>query len=232
MYLSFLITKSMDVSLVRFSFDGIEVSSFVDDKGRDWFRGSEVCKILEITNPSVVIKREAAEYWQELKIGVGRPALYVSEPGLYSLIFSSKAPVAQKFKKWVFEEVLPKLRAEGGYIRPNATQQQIEALQVQLDERRWQAISELNQQVSEQYPYIMKALQASLDGHNPYEEFWLQGIASQEKWRQKIRQSENRAKALESFKPLIELIKNEIRTKGKCCIGNAEFSGDLWLKDF
>ena len=33
--------------------------------------------------------------------------VYVSEPGLYELIFSSKMPAAIEFRKWVFEEVLP-----------------------------------------------------------------------------------------------------------------------------
>ena len=41
--------------------------------------------------------------------------VYVSEPGLYELIFSSKLPAAIKFRKWVFEEVLPQIRKTGTY---------------------------------------------------------------------------------------------------------------------
>lgn len=120
MYLSFLSIKVMSKELVKFSFGEEKLTTFVDEQGRDWFRGTEVCKILKIANPSVVIKREADEYWQELKIGMGRPALYVSEPGLYSLIFASKSPMAKKFKRWVFEEVLPKLRRTGEYSHKSA----------------------------------------------------------------------------------------------------------------
>lgn len=41
--------------------------------------------------------------------------LIVSEPGLYSLIGSSKKPEAKAFKRWVNHEVLPSIRKTGGY---------------------------------------------------------------------------------------------------------------------
>ena len=40
---------------------------------------------------------------------------WLSEPGLYSLVLSSKKPCAKRFKKFVFEEVLPALRKKGAY---------------------------------------------------------------------------------------------------------------------
>lgn len=40
----------------------------------------------------------------------------INESGLYSLIMSSKLPVAKKFKRWVTSEVLPSIRKNGGYI--------------------------------------------------------------------------------------------------------------------
>lgn len=44
-----------------------------------------------------------------------RGLLVINESGLYSLIFSSKLPLAKRFKKWVTSEVLPTLRKTGGY---------------------------------------------------------------------------------------------------------------------
>ena len=41
--------------------------------------------------------------------------LVVSEPGLYSLIGSSKKQEAKAFKRWVNHEVLPSIRKTGGY---------------------------------------------------------------------------------------------------------------------
>ena len=53
----------------------------------------------------------------QLRAGANEPenTVYVTEPGLYELIFSSKLPGAVKFRKWVFEDVLPQIRKTGGY---------------------------------------------------------------------------------------------------------------------
>ena len=43
----------------------------------------------------------------------------INEPGLYSLILSSKKPIAKQFKRWVVSEVLPSIRKTGSYsIQP------------------------------------------------------------------------------------------------------------------
>ena len=40
----------------------------------------------------------------------------INESGLYSLVLRSRKPEAKAFKKWVTSEVLPNIRATGGYI--------------------------------------------------------------------------------------------------------------------
>ncbi len=45
-------------------------------------------------------------------------AVVINESGLYSLIFSSKLPIAKEFKHWVTSEVLPSIRKHGGYMTP------------------------------------------------------------------------------------------------------------------
>ena len=40
----------------------------------------------------------------------------IPEGDIYRLIVGSKLPQAQKFEKWVFDEVLPQIRKTGGYI--------------------------------------------------------------------------------------------------------------------
>jgi prophage antirepressor-like protein len=42
-------------------------------------------------------------------------AVYISEPGLYSLIMHSKAPFAEKFQDLVYETILPSIRKFGHY---------------------------------------------------------------------------------------------------------------------
>lgn len=48
-------------------------------------------------------------------LGGQQQMLTVTEPGLYELIFRSDKPAAQRFRVWVFEEVLPSIRRTGTY---------------------------------------------------------------------------------------------------------------------
>lgn len=41
---------------------------------------------------------------------------FISEPDLYRVIFQSRKSSARKFQDWVFNEVLPSLRATGAYV--------------------------------------------------------------------------------------------------------------------
>ena len=46
----------------------------------------------------------------------GQQMYFVTEPDLYRCIFQSRKPTARKFQDWVFNEVLPSLRATGAYV--------------------------------------------------------------------------------------------------------------------
>ena len=41
---------------------------------------------------------------------------FLTEAGVYKLVFKSKKPEAEKFMDWIAEEVLPSIRKNGGYI--------------------------------------------------------------------------------------------------------------------
>lgn len=41
---------------------------------------------------------------------------FINEPNLYRCIFQSRKTEAEQFQNWVFEEVLPSIRTNGGYI--------------------------------------------------------------------------------------------------------------------
>jgi prophage antirepressor-like protein len=51
-------------------------------------------------------------------LGGEQNVLTVTEPGLYRLIFKSRKPIAKKFQRWVFHEVLPQIRKTGRYEAP------------------------------------------------------------------------------------------------------------------
>ena len=40
----------------------------------------------------------------------------VNEPGLYTLILSSRKPEAKAFKRWITHDVIPMIRKTGGYM--------------------------------------------------------------------------------------------------------------------
>jgi prophage antirepressor-like protein len=95
-----------------------------------WFQFSHLAKLLGYSNPTVAIQTHCEDYEiQKLDIGKHELVNFVSESGFYSLVMGSNKPIAKKFKKWVCSDVLPKLRASGGYIMPTATSEQLEALQ-------------------------------------------------------------------------------------------------------
>ena len=60
--------------------------------------------------------------WCVIKAGVSSPlqgthprTLFLTESGVYQLIFNSKLPSTKSFKQWVFSEVLPSIRKTGSY---------------------------------------------------------------------------------------------------------------------
>ncbi len=99
-----------------------ELQIYQDSSGQYWFHAATLCNVLSLRNPTKVLKRSVDEDWREkFPVTHGKEVWFVKEPGLYQLAFASKSPSAKKFQRWVFEEVLPKLRADGYYVaRKNA----------------------------------------------------------------------------------------------------------------
>ena len=86
--------------------------------GEPWFVAKDVCVCLELGNVSQTCSRldddERGIILNDTPSGK-QEMLVVSEPGLYSLIGSSKKQEAKAFKRWVNHEVLPSIRKTGGY---------------------------------------------------------------------------------------------------------------------
>jgi hypothetical protein len=52
--------------------------------------------------------------------GGEQTVIVISEPGVYRLVFRSRKPEAERFKRWLAHEVLPKLRRTGRYEADDA----------------------------------------------------------------------------------------------------------------
>jgi prophage antirepressor-like protein len=85
-----------------------------------WFCLSDLCRILEISNPSDVRKRlnqKGIDSIDTLTNGGNQSLVYVNESNLYKVIFQSRKPEAEKFTDWVTSEVLPSIRKHGMYAK-------------------------------------------------------------------------------------------------------------------
>jgi len=93
----------------------------VEIDGQPWFVGKDVTDILGYENGSRDVNRHIdKEDRQNYRNGTleksNRGVTIINESGLYSLILSSKLPVAKAFTRWVTSEVLPSIRKHGAYI--------------------------------------------------------------------------------------------------------------------
>jgi prophage antirepressor-like protein len=90
----------------------------VQQAGRPWFVGKDVCRCLEIKNPNDAFRRlddDEKGVGSADTLGGEQTVTIVSEPGVYRLIFTSRRPEAERFKRWLAHEVLPALRKTGQY---------------------------------------------------------------------------------------------------------------------
>ena len=99
----------------------------IEKDGKVWFCLSDVCKALELKNPSQVKTRLDSRGVTTSDVSTNSKnrhgeftrittMSYIDEANLYRCIFQSKKEEAKQFQDWVFNEVLPQIRKTGGYI--------------------------------------------------------------------------------------------------------------------
>jgi prophage antirepressor-like protein len=121
-------TDEQDISVIKFEEKTVRI---VNVRGEPWFIVSDVCKALEISNPSSAVffldddevmtltlteghsgKRGGARCWN-----------VVAESGFYKMVVRSRkastpGSFAHSFSNWVFREVIPSIRKTGSYGVP------------------------------------------------------------------------------------------------------------------
>ena len=102
----------------------------LDEKGEPLFCGKDVCEALGYAQADKAIARHVEDLdrmKRTVKVAGSlrkdgsqtvrrQQMLFVTESGLYALVFGSKLDSAQRFKYWVTSVVLPQIRRHGGYI--------------------------------------------------------------------------------------------------------------------
>ncbi|CEQ09210.1 MAG: Bro-N domain-containing protein [Paraclostridium sordellii] len=97
---------------------------------KEYFDAVECCKMLGYSNTHDAITRHCEKegiIFYEIGIVSGKKRngediiqyvnrKFIDEPNLYRLIIRSKLKSAEKFERWIFEEVLPSIRKYGAYL--------------------------------------------------------------------------------------------------------------------
>lgn len=90
----------------------------IEIDGKPYFVGTDVAKALGYNNPRDAVSRHCkgvVKHDTPTSSGIQLMS-YINEGDLYRLIMKSKLPSAEKFEAWVFDEVIPAIHHNGGYI--------------------------------------------------------------------------------------------------------------------
>lgn len=95
-----------------------KVRTFREENGRVVFCGSDVAKALgyRIPKDAVSAHCKGAVKHRLLTNGGYQEVKFVTEGDVYRLVVHSRLPSAEKFERWIFDEVLPTIRHTGGYV--------------------------------------------------------------------------------------------------------------------
>lgn len=95
------------------------VRTLINEQGVPQFCLRDVCAALELDGKQVARRLDDGVVSKHPildALGRQQQASFVNEEGLYDVILDSRKPSARAFRKWVTGEVLPQIRATGGYI--------------------------------------------------------------------------------------------------------------------
>ena len=127
--------------LVPIEFQNYKVRVLFDEKGEPWWVARDVCRVLEIRNPHMSIKRLYDDERRAVTISYctnqasnendgpevtdgnltiakdkrNREITIISESGLYALVLKSRKPIAREFQRWITRDVIPSIRKTGFY---------------------------------------------------------------------------------------------------------------------
>lgn len=112
-----------DLSALSFPFDDGKVVRFVGSPDVPEWVGADIVNILypsaiQNKNQSTYLSRVPEEWKGSKQIATPGGNQFVTtlfEAGLYSLIARSDSPIAVRFQKWIYEDVLPSIRKTGSY---------------------------------------------------------------------------------------------------------------------
>lgn len=110
-------------SITPYDFEGASVRAMEID-GEPWFVGRDVAETLGYKDTVNALKQHCKGVAKHHPIadalGRKQETRLISEPDMLRLIVNSTLPAAERFERWVFEEVLPRIRKTGTYSAKGA----------------------------------------------------------------------------------------------------------------
>lgn len=115
----------------------------IEDNGKVLFCGKDIAKALGYKDSAKALKAHCiSDGWvfYPLTDSIGRvqDTRFINEGNVYRLIVHSKLPSAERFESWVFDDVLPSIRKNGGYIagQENMTDEELLANAVLVAQKK------------------------------------------------------------------------------------------------
>ncbi|MCI5040020.1 MAG: Bro-N domain-containing protein [Donghicola eburneus] len=110
-----------------------------------WFVGADICRTLGISNPrsslALLDEDERGVYTMDT-LGGQQDMTIVSEAGVYRLVFRSRKPVAERFKRWLAHEVIPAIRQTGSYGAKSESADQFSEMQDESENVKLRMVTE------------------------------------------------------------------------------------------
>ena len=105
------------MNIIPMNYEGKTVRTITDGDKTLWV-AKDVADVLGYVNTNDAISNhcKGVEKLYPLKTAGGMQKLrIIEEPDIYRLVAGSRLPTAQKFEKWIFEDILPTIRKTGSY---------------------------------------------------------------------------------------------------------------------
>lgn len=110
-------------NLTSYNFHNSDIRVEQNDKGEVLFCLADVCKSLNLQNPTHAANQIKEEFGRPtLDVALlkdannhGQQCTMITEPQLYFVMMRSNSKIAREFRQWICNEVLPSIRANGTY---------------------------------------------------------------------------------------------------------------------
>lgn len=161
------------------------------EDGKPLFCGTDVCKALGYSNQWDALKRHCRylvkrEAPNPQSVSKKVTMNFLPEGDLYRLITHSKLPSAEKFERWVFDEVLPTLRQTGQYGADPAELERLRHSNAVL--RDWLDLLAARKRDLVEIQYECEKIRKSRDDAKAY---YMEVKANYSKWCDLVRTFEN-----------------------------------------